>query len=48
MCDGLVCGTFHGEEVALVVPNDHDLHAELLKLHHDSPLAGYLGLYHVL
>ena len=45
MHDGLICCTLHGEEVALVVPNDHDLYTELLTLHHDSPLAGHLGLY---
>ena len=43
--DGLVCYTLHGDEVALVVPDDNDLRAELLMLHHDSPLAGHLGLY---
>ena len=45
MRDGLVCRTLHGEEVALVVPDDSDLPAALLTLHHDSPLAGHLGLY---
>ena len=45
MCDGLVCRALHGEEVALVVPDDHDLRTELLTLHHDSPLASHLGLY---
>ena len=45
MCDGLVCRTLHGEEVALVVPNDHQLRTELLTLHHESPLAGHLGLF---
>ena len=48
MCDGLICCALHGEEVALVVPADNDLRAELLMLHHDSPLAGHLGLYHML
>ena len=47
MRDGLVCHTLHGEEVALVVPDDSDLRAALLTLHHDSPLAGHLGLYHM-
>ena len=47
MHDGLVCRALHGEEVALVVPDDHDLCTELLTLHHDSPLAGHLGLYHM-
>ena len=35
--DGLICRMLHGEEVALVVPDDHDLRADLLTLHHDSP-----------
>ena len=47
MHDGLVCRALHGEEVALVVPDDGDLRTELLTLHHDSPLAGHLGLYHM-
>ena len=46
--DGLVCHTLYGEEVALVVPDDSDLCTELLMLHHDSPLAGHLGLYRML
>ena len=37
MRDGLVCRALHGEEVALVVPDDSDLRAALLTLHHDSP-----------
>ena len=45
MRDGLVCRALYGEEVALVVPDDNDLRADLLTLHHDSPLAGHLGLY---
>ena len=45
MRDSLVCHPLHGEEVALVVPDDGDLHTDLLTLHHDSPLAGHLGLY---
>ena len=45
MRDGLICRALHGEEVALVVPDDNDLRADLLTLHHDSPLAGHLGLY---
>ena len=45
MCDGLVFHALDGNKVALVVPDDNDLHAELLMLHHDSPLAGYLGFY---
>ena len=47
MHDGLVCCALHGEEVALVVPDDSDLRTDLLMLHHDSPLAGHLGLYHM-
>ena len=43
--DGLVCHALHRVEVALMVPNDNDLRTELLMLHHDSPLAGHLGLY---
>ena len=45
MRDGLICCALHGEEVALVVPANNDLRTELLTLHHDSPLAGHLGLY---
>ena len=45
MRDGLVCRPLHGKEVALVVPDDGNLHTDLLTLHHDSPLAGHLGLY---
>ena len=45
MRGGLVCCALHGEEVALVVPDDSDLGTDLLTLHHDSPLAGHLGLY---
>ena len=48
MCDGLICRALHGKEVALVVSDDHELHNELLTLHHDSPLAGHLGLYRML
>ena len=45
MRDGLVYHALHGKEVALVVPDDGDLHTELLMQHHDSPLAGHLGLH---
>ena len=45
MHDGLVCFALHGEKVVLVVPDDGDLRTDLLVLHHDSPLAGHLGLY---
>ena len=48
MRDGLVCPALYGEEVALMVSDDHDLCTELLMLHHDSPLAGNLGLYRML
>ena len=48
MRDGLVYLALHGEEVALVVPDNGDLHTDLLTLHHDSPLAGHLGLYRML
>ena len=48
MRDGLVCHALHREEVVLVVPDDHDLRTELLTLHHDSSLAGHLGLYRML
>ena len=48
MRDGLVCRALHGEEVALVVPDDSDLHAALLTLRHDSFLVGHLGLYRML
>ena len=48
MHDGLVCRALHGDEVALVVPDDNDLCTELLTLHPDSPLAGNLGLYRML
>ena len=34
-----------GNKVRLVVPDDNDLCTELFMLHHDSPLAGHLGLY---
>ena len=44
MRDGLVCRALHGEEGALVVPDDSDLRAALLTLHHDSRLAGHLEL----
>ena len=43
MRDGLFCHALHGEEVALVVPDDHDLCTKLLMLHHDSPWAGHPG-----
>ena len=48
MHDGLVYHALHGKEVVLVVPANNDLCTELLMLHHDSPLAGHLGLYHML
>ena len=45
MRGGLVCYALHGKEVALVLPDDGNLHTYLLTLHHNSPLAGHLGLY---
>ena len=46
--EGLVCHALYGEEVAFVVPDDNAIRTELLTLHHDSPLAGHLGLYRML
>ena len=46
--DGLVCHLRGGNEVALVVPDLADLRSDLLTLHHDSPMAGHLGLYHMM
>ena len=43
--DGLVCCLRGGNEVALVVPGFDNLRSDLLTLHHDSPIAGHLGLY---
>ena len=43
--DGLVCHLSDGNEVALVVPDDDVLRSNLLTKHHDSPIAGHLGLY---
>ena len=48
LCDGLVCRLCGGNEVALVVPDIDDLRSDLLILHHDSPMAGHLGLYHMM
>ena len=45
LCDGLVCRLHDGNEVALVVPALDDLRSDLLTLHHDSSMAGHLGLY---
>ena len=45
MHDSLICRALHGDEVELMVLDDNDLRTELLMLHHDSPLAGHLGLY---
>ena len=47
ICDGLVCCLHGGNEVELVVPDIDDLHSDLLTMHHDSPMAGHLGLYHM-
>ena len=43
--DSLVCHLRGGNEVALVVPDIDDLRSDLLTKHHDSPMAGHLGLY---
>ena len=48
ICDGLVCRLRGGNKVALVVPDLDDLRSDLLTLHHDSPMAGHLGLYHMM
>ena len=45
--DGLVCHLRGGNEIALVVPDIDDLRSDLLTLHHDSHMAGHLGLYHM-
>ena len=39
----LVCRLHDGNKVALVVPDIDDLHSDLLTLHCDNPMAGYLG-----
>ena len=46
--DGLVCRMHGGNEVALLVPDDDVLCSDLLTKHHDSPMAGHLGLYHMM
>ena len=46
--DGLICHLRGGNEVVLVVPDIDDLHSDLLTMHHDSPMAGHLGLYHMM
>ena len=46
--DGLVCRLRGGNKVALVVPDYDDLRSDLLTMHHDSPLAGHLGLYRMM
>ena len=43
--DSLVCHLRDDYEVALVVPDDDVLCSDLLTKHHDSPMAGHLGLY---
>ena len=53
LLDSLVCHLCGSNEVALVVPDlddlrsdlHSDLGSDLLTLHHDSPMAGHLGLY---
>ena len=47
-CDGLVCRLHGGNEVALVVPDIGDLRSDLLTMDHNSPIAGHLGLYHMM
>ena len=46
--DGLVCCLHGGNEVALIEPDFDDLCSDLLTLHHDSPMAGHLGLYRMM
>ena len=46
--DGLVYRLRGGNEVTLVVPDIEDLHSDLLTMHHDSPMAGHLGLYRMM
>ena len=46
--DGLVCHLCGGNKVALVVPDVDDVCSDLLTLHHDSPMAGHLGLYRMM
>ena len=43
--DGLVCRLRGGNEVTLVVLDIDDLRSDLLTKHHDSPMAGHLGLH---
>ena len=45
LCAGMVCRLHGGNEVALVIPEIDDLRSDLLTMHHDSPMAGHLGLY---
>ena len=46
--DDLVCCLCGGNKVALVVADLDDLRSDLLALHNDSPMAGHLGLYHMM
>ena len=46
--DGLVCHSCGSNKVALVVPDIDDLRSDLLTMHHNSPMAGHLGLYHMM
>ena len=46
--DNLVCRLHGGNKLALVVPDIDDLCSDLLTWYHDSPMAGHLGLYHMM
>ena len=45
MHDSLVSRLHGGNKVALVVLDKEVLRSDLLIYHHDSPIAGHLGLY---
>ena len=42
---GLVCKQIHTGTTTFAILGDAVLKAELLKMSHDSPVGGYLGLY---
>lgn len=46
--DGLVCRRLSGDAVSIVVPEDEELRAELMRQHHDAPHAGHVGLYRMM
>ena len=48
MYDGFFCCLRSGSKVALVAPDDDMLRSDLLTKHHDSPMAGHLGFYHMM